>query len=51
MFDTWTPAVLPLMNRASPIWRFVRPSREEHEDLALARRQPEGIVGIGGWNG
>src|SRR5262249_39137453 len=26
MFDTWTPAVLALMNRAAPISRFVRPS-------------------------
>ena len=30
----------------------VRPTlREEDEDLAFARCQPEGIIGIGGWNG
>ena len=26
MFDTWTPAVLSLMNSSSAIWRLVRPS-------------------------
>ena len=39
MFETWTEAVLSLMNRASPISRLVRPPVSSPRHLLLAGRQ------------
>ena len=44
MLPTWTPTVFWLMNRRSPISRFVRPWAIEREHLALARAEPERVA-------
>ena len=41
MFETWTPAVLSVMNSVSPIRRFERPCDEQPEHLELAVGQAE----------
>ena len=38
----WLAAVCSLMNSAAPISRLLMPSRDEREDLDLARRQAVG---------
>ena len=43
MFETWTPAVLSLMNRRSAIWRFVRPSATS-ASTSRSRGEPERIL-------
>lgn len=40
MFDTWTLAVLGLMNSSSAIWRFVRPSLTRARTSISRRDRP-----------
>ena len=47
MLPTWTPTVFWLMNRRSPISRFVRPAGDQRQHLELALGQAEGVAGRG----